>query len=139
MRREKLPWCSLPLLTTSTNQGHWKGDQWEPARCRTRELEPAEILECLRGKSLLMVGDSQIRYIAAELMALLAARSRTSYTHKWKSNLKVQGTTFTGGEVMEVKWASLSHESLVGGPRQPLHSAKSILCHSGRRICAAKT
>lgn len=90
VRREKLPWCSLPLLTASTNQGYWKGNQWEPARCRTRELEPAEILQRLRGKSLLMVGDSQIRYIAAELMALLAARSRSSYARKWQSNLKVR-------------------------------------------------
>ena len=138
MRREKLPWCSLPLLTASANQGHWRGNQWEAARCRTRELEPGEILERVRGKSLLMVGDSQIRYIAAELMALLAARSRTSYARKWKSNLKVPPSAEGC-----VACQTLSLSVLVGGwgarPRQPQHSSKSILCRSARRICAAKT
>ena len=114
--RDKLPWCSPPLLTASSNQGHWRGNHWEPASCQKRELEPAEILEGLRGKSLLMVGDSQIRYIAAELMTLVAARSRASYAQKWKFNLKAT-TTVLQKHSLPLWGPHLRRRDLIAGTR----------------------
>eukprot|EP00475_Leptophrys_vorax_P032476 TRINITY_DN50127_c0_g1_i1.p1 TRINITY_DN50127_c0_g1~~TRINITY_DN50127_c0_g1_i1.p1 ORF type:complete len:638 (-),score=-15.91 TRINITY_DN50127_c0_g1_i1:117-2030(-) len=71
-----LPVCTAQLLVESGNEGRWIDHQWHPYACNVRRITPSEARACMRGKRLLVVGDSQQWLFFAQALAFLAAPSR---------------------------------------------------------------
>jgi len=72
------------------------GDEWRPAACRVRQLEPAEMVKCLDGKTVLFLGDSEMRYTYGVLQTFLSMRSRADFlqwleNHSWHSGSLLEG------------------------------------------------
>lgn len=94
--RRRLPECTLQILTKSKAGGFWVGDEWRPAACRVRQLEPAEMVKCLDRKAVLFLGDSEMRYTYGVLQTFLSMRSRGDFlqwleNHSWHSGSILEG------------------------------------------------
>ncbi|CAI7731208.1 unnamed protein product [Closterium sp. NIES-53] len=87
--RATLPYCTPPLLTASHHSGYWMGHLWQPHACRLRRLSPPAMHACFNGRSLLFLGDSQLRYTFAFLRFLLRFPSRAAFLTKFAAKPKV--------------------------------------------------
>lgn len=77
--RNGLPVCTSSQLSASRNMGYWVEDTWYPTTCRMRRLEQSEMLRCLDGKRVLMIGDSETRIVYGILQAFLYYKSRAEF------------------------------------------------------------
>ncbi|CAI5990877.1 unnamed protein product [Closterium sp. NIES-65] len=87
--RATLPYCTPPLLTASHHSGYWMGHLWQPHACRLRRLSPPALHACFKGRSLLFLGDSQLRYTFGFLRLLLRFPSRAAFLTKFAAKPKV--------------------------------------------------
>ncbi|CAI5500594.1 unnamed protein product [Closterium sp. Naga37s-1] len=87
--RASLPYCTPPLLTASHHAGYWMGHLWQPHACRLRRLSPPALHACFHGRSLLFLGDSQLRYTFGFLRFLLRFPSRAAFLTKFAAKPKV--------------------------------------------------
>ncbi|GLI62448.1 hypothetical protein VaNZ11_005071, partial [Volvox africanus] len=55
--------------------GHWNGEEWLPSethpQCSTLTLSPADVYQCLKGRRVMLFGDSMIRPLLGRLVAYL--------------------------------------------------------------------
>ncbi|CAI5979743.1 unnamed protein product [Closterium sp. NIES-65] len=87
--RATLPYCTPPLLTASHHSGYWMGHLWQPHACRLRRLSPPALHACFKGRSLLFLGDSQLRYTFGFLRLLLRFPSRAAFLTKFAAKPKM--------------------------------------------------
>ncbi|CAI5490415.1 unnamed protein product, partial [Closterium sp. Naga37s-1] len=87
--REGLPWCTSALLRSSGNEGYWKDQQWRPHACRLKSVQPAGVLRCFHRKQrVLLMGDSEMRYLFGFLQVFLHADSRAAFVESEKANMQ---------------------------------------------------
>ncbi|GJP40192.1 hypothetical protein CLOM_g24469 [Closterium sp. NIES-68] len=85
LSEQSLPRCTFSILRDSRNPGFWRGDTWHPTACRLPDpIAPARIGRCLHGKSVLILGDSQMRYLFGNLQILLHYRTRCRYLRRYR-------------------------------------------------------
>ncbi|GJP41123.1 hypothetical protein CLOM_g8339 [Closterium sp. NIES-68] len=71
-----LPACTAQLLEESRNAGRWIDQQWFPYACSVQHITPSAARACLKGKRLLVVGDSQQWLLFSHMLAFLSSSSR---------------------------------------------------------------
>ncbi|CAI5944148.1 unnamed protein product, partial [Closterium sp. NIES-64] len=87
--REGLPWCTPALLRSSGNEGYWKDQQWRPHACRLKSVQPAGVLRCFHRKQrVLLMGDSEMRYLFGFLQVFLHSHSRAAFVESEKANMQ---------------------------------------------------
>ncbi|CAI6001063.1 unnamed protein product [Closterium sp. NIES-64] len=85
MSEQSLPRCTFSLLRDSRHDGFWRGDTWHPTACRLpAPITPARIGRCLHGKSVLILGDSEMRYLFGHLQLFLHYRTRCRYLKRYR-------------------------------------------------------
>lgn len=77
--RGTLPVCTSQLLAESSNRGFWVAKTWMPQACRLTRMEPSGLLQCLNGKNILMIGDSEVRYLFGLLQLYASYPSRQAF------------------------------------------------------------
>jgi len=77
--RKRLPECTLQILADTKAAGFWVGTRGCRRRARIRHMEPAEMLKCLHRKSVLFLGDSEMRFTYGVLQTFLSLRSRADF------------------------------------------------------------
>ncbi|CAI5495315.1 unnamed protein product [Closterium sp. Naga37s-1] len=83
-----LPYCTPPLLSASHHSGYWMGHLWQPHACRLRRLSPPALHACFNGRTLLFLGDSQLRYTFGFLRFLLRFPSCAAFLTKFAAKPK---------------------------------------------------
>ncbi|CAI5479043.1 unnamed protein product [Closterium sp. Yama58-4] len=84
-KEQSLPRCTFSLLRESRHAGFWRGDTWHPTACRLpAPITPARIGRCLHGKSVLILGDSEMRYLFGNLQMFLHYRTRCRYLKRYR-------------------------------------------------------
>ncbi|CAI5535589.1 unnamed protein product, partial [Closterium sp. Naga37s-1] len=71
-----LPGCTAQVLEESRNAGRWIDQQWFPFACNVQRITPGAARTCLKGKRLLVVGDSQQWVLFSHLLSFLSSSSR---------------------------------------------------------------
>ncbi|CAI5513585.1 unnamed protein product [Closterium sp. Naga37s-1] len=114
--RRSLPWCTPALLRSSGNEGYWKDQHWRPHACRLKSVQPADVLRCFHRKQrVLLMGDSEMRYLFGFLQVFLHAHSRAAFVDSEKVNM--QGVH--GFHGFPQVWSPFD-ESVGSGPKKVL-------------------
>ncbi|CAI5463992.1 unnamed protein product [Closterium sp. Yama58-4] len=71
-----LPGCTAQVLEESGNAGRWIDQQWFPFACNVQRITPGAARACLKGKRLLVVGDSQQWVLFSHMLSFLSSSSR---------------------------------------------------------------
>ncbi|CAI5477577.1 unnamed protein product [Closterium sp. Yama58-4] len=71
-----LPGCTAQVLEESANAGRWIDQQWFPFACNVQRITPSAARACLKGKRLLVVGDSQQWVLFSHLLSFLSSSNR---------------------------------------------------------------
>jgi len=93
--RRRLPPCTLKILSESGNTGFWIGSTWMPDACRLKRLAPFSMIQLLNNKSILFLGDSEIRYMYGVFQTFISMRSRMAFLrfleyHPWHRGSKLE-------------------------------------------------
>ncbi|XP_071965539.1 NXPE family member 4-like [Antedon mediterranea] len=65
-----LPVCK-GMIPSPLSDGFWTGDVWHSLVCKTKQWSPSEIRRCVRGKHLVLMGDSTTRQWGEVLLKTL--------------------------------------------------------------------
>ncbi|GJP49150.1 hypothetical protein CLOM_g8400 [Closterium sp. NIES-68] len=90
--RKSLPLCTPSLLAASHHAGFWASQLWRPHACRLHRLSPPAIARCFHARSVLLLGDSQVRYTFGFLRFFLRFPSREAFLRKLAVNPTVSRT-----------------------------------------------
>ncbi|XP_071951033.1 NXPE family member 4-like [Antedon mediterranea] len=75
-----LPVCK-GILPSTLSDGFWTGEVWHSLVCKTKQWSPSEIRRCVRGKHLILMGDSTTRQWGEVLVKTLNLSTKITFQY----------------------------------------------------------